>query len=69
VPALVLSGDLLLRLLGQTAADGTVLVLGAVVLALMVALFWVRRRKADRKANDAAPASAAPRIGLEKTLD
>jgi membrane protein DedA with SNARE-associated domain len=69
VPALVLSGDLLLRLLGQAEADGTVLVLGAVILAFTIALFWARRRKAVREANDAAPASVAPRNGREKTLD
>jgi membrane protein DedA with SNARE-associated domain len=45
VPALVLSGDLLLDLLRQTAVDWRVLVLGAVVLASTVAACWVRRRK------------------------
>jgi membrane protein DedA with SNARE-associated domain len=45
VPALVLSGDLLLALLRQSAVDWRVLVLGAVVLASTVAVCWVRRRK------------------------
>ncbi len=45
VPALVLSGDLLLEMLRQTAADRMVLVFGAVILAFTVAIFWVRRRK------------------------
>jgi membrane protein DedA with SNARE-associated domain len=44
VPALVLSGDLLVEMLRQTALDRTVLVLGAVTLALTVAIFWVRHR-------------------------
>jgi membrane protein DedA with SNARE-associated domain len=45
VPALVLSGDLLLEMLRQTAADRMLLVFGAVILAFTVATFWVRRRK------------------------
>jgi membrane protein DedA with SNARE-associated domain len=45
VPALVLSGDLLLEMLRQTAVDQMLLVLGAVILAFTVAIFWVRRRK------------------------
>jgi membrane protein DedA with SNARE-associated domain len=45
VPALVLSGDLLLEMLRQTAADRMLLVFGAVILAVTVAIFWVRRRK------------------------
>jgi membrane protein DedA with SNARE-associated domain len=69
VPALVLSGDLLLRMLGQTAADSMVLVFGAAILAVAIALFLVRRRKVIRKANDAAALSLAPRFGRRKTLD
>ena len=70
VPALVLSGDLLLQMLGQTAADRMVLVFGAAILALTVAILRVRSRKAVRKANDApAPLSLAPRIGRQNTLD
>ena len=45
VPALVLSGDLLLEMLRQSAVDPMVLVFGAVILAFTVAIFWVRRRK------------------------
>ena len=44
VPALVLSGDLLVEMPRQTALDRTVLVLGVVTLALTVAIFWVRPR-------------------------
>jgi membrane protein DedA with SNARE-associated domain len=45
VPALVLSGDLLLEMLRQTAVDQMLLVLGAVILVFTVAIFWVRHRK------------------------
>jgi membrane protein DedA with SNARE-associated domain len=45
VPALVLSGDLLLEMLRQTDVDWMVLVLVAVILALTVLLFWRRRGK------------------------
>ena len=69
VPALVLSGDLLLQMLGQTAADRMVLVFGAAILALTVAILRVLSRKAVRKANDAPELSLAPRIGHQKTLD
>ena len=58
VPALVLSGDLLLQMLGQTAADRMVLAFGAAILALTVAILRVRSRKAVRKANDAPELSA-----------
>ena len=47
VPALVLSGDLLLEMLRQTAEYRMVLVLSAAILALMVAIFWVRSRKSE----------------------
>ena len=69
VPALVLSGDLLLQMLRQTGAERTVLVFGAAILALTVAILRVRSRKAVRKANDAPALSLAPRIGRQKTLD
>ena len=69
VPALVLSGDLLLQMLRQTGADRMVLVFGAAILALTVAILRVRSRKAVRKANDAPALSLAPRIGRQKTLD
>jgi membrane protein DedA with SNARE-associated domain len=45
VPALVLSGDLLLEMFRQTAVDQMLLVLGAVTLVFTVAIFWVRHRK------------------------
>ena len=45
VPALVLSGDLLLEMLRQTAVDQMLLVLGTVILVFTVAIFWVRHRK------------------------
>ena len=45
VPALVLSGDLLLEMLRQTAVDRMLLVFGAVILVFTVAIFWVRHRK------------------------
>ena len=69
VPALVLSGDLLLQMLRQTGAERMVLVFGAAILALTVAILRVRSRKAVRKANDAPALSLAPRIGRQKTLD
>jgi membrane protein DedA with SNARE-associated domain len=55
VPALVLSGDLLLEMFRQAELDRMVLVFGAVILALTVAIFWVRRR--------------APRIGRQRAPD
>ena len=45
VPALVLSGDLLLEMPRQTAVDQMLLVLGTVILVFTVAIFWVRHRK------------------------